>query len=194
MNEKVIIEEIKKGNRNQLANIYRAYRSEFIAWLSSKFECSRDEARDIYQIAILTLHENIVNEKLKHLNSSIKTYLFAIGKNKILESKKAQNRFSYEIDPGELELEEINNWEQEDREQHLELMKSSVEKLGNPCKSLLELYYYHNMSLEAIAGQMSYKNTATAKTLKFKCLGRLRNIFKVEMKNWISNNNNFLAQ
>ena len=189
MNEKVIIEEIKNGNRSQLASIYRTYRSEFIAWLSSKFECSRDEAREIYQIAILALYENIVNEKLKHLNSSIKTYLFSIGKNKFLEFRKAQNKFSHGIDFGELDLKEISGWEQE-REQQLELMKNSVNHLGNPCKSLLELYYYHNMSLAEIAEQMSYKNTATVKTLKFKCMGRLRNIFKVEMKNWSSNNNN----
>ena len=190
MNDQVIIEEIKNGNQSQLASIYRAYRAEFISWLCSKFDCNRDEAREVYQVSILALHENIINEKLQKLNSSIKTYLFAIGKNKFLEFRKAQNKFVGNAETGELELEEMLTWEQEDREKKLEVMEESVVKLGDPCKSLLELYYYHDMSLEEIAMQMSYKNTATAKTLKYKCLGRLRNIFKVEMKNWISNNNN----
>lgn len=190
MNEQVIIEEIKNGNQAQFASVYRAYRAEFITWLSSKFECSREEAREIYQVAIMALYENIVNDKLQQLNSSMKTYLFAIGKNKFLEFRKAQNKFS-QAEPEELELEEVMAWEAEDREEKLKIMEESVEKLGDPCKSLLELYYYHNMSLHEIADKMSYKNPSTAKTLKYKCLGRLRNIFKTESKNNSNSNNHF---
>jgi len=183
MEEKVIIEEIRNGNRTQLASIYRTYRSEFVAWLSTKYECTRDEARDVYQVSILALHENIVNEKLKQLNSSIKTYLFAIGKNKFLEFRKAQNRMLRKTDFEEIDLAEITTWEQKEKEVKLEILEKSIKKLGDPCKSLLELYYFHNMSMEEIAEQMSYKNKATAKNLKCKCLARLRHIFNDELSN-----------
>ena len=65
----------------------------FISWLTNKFNCSEDEARDVYQFAVMTLYDNIKNEKLLELNSSVKTYLFAIGKHKILEQKKASIKF-----------------------------------------------------------------------------------------------------
>jgi len=182
MNEEVIINNIKNGDRNQLAIIYRAYRSEFIAWICSHFQCSRDEARDVYQVSIMILYNNIVNDKLKHLKSSVKTYLFAIGKNKFLELKKVESRFSNTVDPGDLEIEEVAIWEHEEKELKLQLVAKGLEKLGDPCKTLLELYYFHDMSMDAISEQLNYKNRATAKNLKYKCLNRLRNIFNQEME------------
>ena len=63
----------------------------------------------------------------------------------------------------------------------LQLVSKGLEKLGEPCKTLLELYYFHDMSMDQIAENLDYKNRATAKNLKYKCLNRLRNIFKKEM-------------
>jgi len=181
MNEEVIIEEIKNGDNNQLAVIYREYRSEFIAWITSNYSCSRDEARDVYQVSILALHENILNNKLQQFQSSIKTYLFAVGKNKFLEFKKSDARFIRESDSSTIDLEEVSTWEYEEKEQKLQVTEKSLEKLGDPCKSLLELYYFHGMSMEEIAGRLSYKNSTTAKNLKCKCLVRLRKIFLEEL-------------
>ena len=180
MSENLIIEEIKSGNREELAKVYRAYRSEFIAWITSHYSCSREDAREVYQVSILILYENILSNKLKQLNGSIKTYLFAIGKNKFLEFKKADKRLNREVDAGDYGIDEITNLEQVEKEQSLVLMERSLSKLGDPCKSLLELYYFHNKSMEEIAGEMNYKNRATAKNLKCKCMARLREIFNNE--------------
>ena len=182
MNEEVILTKIKNGDRNQLAIIYRTYRSEFIAWITSQFQCTRDEARDVYQVSIMILYQNIIENKVVQLKSSIKTYLFAIGKNKFLEFKKAESRFSDRVDPGEIEIKEITTWEDEDKEKKLQHMAKSLEKLGEPCKTLLELYYFHGMSMDEIAERLSYKNRATSKNLKYKCLNRLRKIFREEME------------
>jgi len=65
MTEPLIIEEIKNGNNSQLAEIYKAYRGEFVGWASRHFQCDKEEARDIYQASIITLYDNIINEKLK---------------------------------------------------------------------------------------------------------------------------------
>ena len=183
MNEDLIIDEIKSGNHKELALVYRTYRSEFIAWITSQYSCSKDEAREAYQISILVLYENIVNNKLQTLHSSLKTYLFSIGKNKFLELKKKENRYSHsslELDYGLAEIETI---EEEDREKNLQLVESSLDKLGDPCRSLLKLYYFKGKSMDEIAEEMNYKNGATAKNLKYKCLARLRDIFKDEKKN-----------
>jgi len=181
MDEEVIIEKIKNGDRSQLAIIYRTYRSEFIAWITSHHQCSRDEAREVYQVSILALHENILSNKLSSLHSSIKTYLFAIGKNKFFEFRKAESRFDDAVEPETIEMEELETWESEDREAKLQVAEKSLEKLGDPCKTLLELYYFHDMSMDEIADKLNYKNRDTAKNLKCKCLNRLRNIFRGEL-------------
>jgi len=76
----LIIEEIKNGNNTQLAEIYKAYRSEFVGWASSP-TCDKEEPRYLSG-QHHHLYDNIINEKLQQLNGSVKTYLFAVGKNK----------------------------------------------------------------------------------------------------------------
>ena len=181
MDEAVIIKEIKNGNNDQLSMIYREHRSEFIAWITSNYSCSRDEARDVYQVSILALHENILNNRLQQLKSSMKTYLFAIGKNKFLEFKKSNARITNDADPATIQLEEVTSWEHEENEKNLQVSEKSLEKLGDPCRSLLELYYFHGMSMEEISEKLNYKNSATTKNLKCKCMARLRKIFLEEM-------------
>ena len=57
-------------------------------------------------------------------------------------------------------------------------MEACLEKLGDPCKRLLLLYYKEGLSMQQIADQLGYKNSDTAKNQKCKCIVRLRNLFK----------------
>ena len=181
MDDEVIIRNIKNGDQDQLALVYRSFKSEFIAWICSRYQCSRDEARDLYQAAIIILHQNILNDKLKQLKSSLKTYLFAIGKNKFLELKKAEARFVNTVDTDAMDVETVTTWEREEYELKLEQVESGLEMLGDPCKTILELFYYHGMTMDDIAEHLAYKNRDTTKNLKYKCLNRLRKIFNKEM-------------
>jgi RNA polymerase sigma-70 factor (ECF subfamily) len=179
---KLVIEKIRNGDKTELEVIYKSHKFEFISWLTNKFNCSEDEARDVYQFAVMTLYDNIKNEKLLELNSSVKTYLFAIGKHKILEQKKASIKFIPKLDDQIPDVPDVGKWENEMYEESLQLVEQCLEKLGEPCKTLLELYYYHSMSMEEIAERMNYKNRFTSKNLKYKCINRLRRIYIEELK------------
>jgi len=52
--------------------------------------------------------------------------------------------------------------------------------LGEPGRTILELYYYHGKNMEEIAELLQYKNSATAKNLKYKSLLRLKKIVAEE--------------
>src|SRR6188768_1114045 len=88
-----IIARLRANRKDALAELYETYRTEFLRWIM-KYRCSADEAKDAYQFAVLTFYENIVSGKLTVLNSSEKTYLFAIGKNKIMEMARASGRLT----------------------------------------------------------------------------------------------------
>ncbi|MEP1096459.1 MAG: RNA polymerase sigma factor [Cyclobacteriaceae bacterium] len=182
MDEKVILEKIKEGDQKQLAVVYRSYQSEFIAWLVKEHNCHRDEAKDIYQVSIIALYENIISGKLTTLTSNLKTYLYSIAKHKVYEFRRKENKIDRSVGVQTIELEELTNWDAIDKEKNLVLMEKSLEKLGDPCKTLLELYYFHGLSMEEIAEKIGYKNSATTKNLKCKCIVRLRKIFE-EMGN-----------
>jgi RNA polymerase sigma-70 factor (ECF subfamily) len=179
---KLVIEKIRNGDKTQLEIIYKSHKFEFINWLTNKFHCSEDEARDVYQFAVMTLYDNIKNDRLSELSSSVKTYLFAIGKHKILEQKKASIKFIPKMEDQIADVPEVGKWEDEMYEESLQLVEKCLEMLGEPCKSLLELYYYHSLSMEEIADRMNYKNRFTSKNLKYKCINRLRRIYIEELK------------
>ncbi len=182
MNEALIIEQIKNGNKKELAEVYKAHRTEFVSWATRHYQCNPDEARDIYQASIIAFYDNIVKEKLQHLNGSVKTYLFAIGKNKILELRRADKKFEGDQAGEEFDVEDVLDTEQEGKEFHLKVIQQCLEKLGDPCKTMLELYYHHQTGLEELAEKLHYKNGDTVKNLKSRCLIRLRELVTLELK------------
>lgn len=182
MTEPLIIEEIKNGNNTQLAEIYKAYRSEFVGWASSHYQCDKEEARDIYQASIITLYDNIINERLKQLNGSVKTYLFAIGKNKIMELRRADKKFDLTQEVQHMDLPDEVDEEKAQKERHLKIVQRCLQQLGEPCRTMLELYYYHDTGLDSLAEMLHYKNGDTVKNLKSRCLLRLRELVTQELK------------
>ncbi len=174
--EQLVIEKIRNGDKKELAVIYKTYQGEFVSWLSNRFKCPEEEAREIYQVTILTFYDNIVGGKLGKLNCSIKTYLFAIGKYKMMEQYKANQKF---IHNQEASLSE-NNYDEENHtyERSLQHVEKCLSKMDEPARTLLELYYYHGYSMEKIAGMLNYKNAKTAKNLKYKSLVKLRKMFR----------------
>ncbi|MEO1052701.1 MAG: sigma-70 family RNA polymerase sigma factor [Bacteroidota bacterium] len=178
MVETSLIEKIKKGGESELAEVYKAFRGEFLSWITKNFKCTQDDAKDIYQHTILIFYENILSGKLVELKSSAKTYLFAIGKNKALELYKASNRFTDDFDTVKLGGVDNSLEELDEKEDDLRLVVKSLDELGEPCSQLLRLYYYQKRSMDEIAAEMGYKNTDTAKSLKYKCMRRLKKIYK----------------
>ena len=180
--EMVILENIRNGQKSQLESLYKAHKQEFISWVTGRYSCSNEEAKDAFQFAIITLYENLRTNRITELNSSVKTYLFAIGKHKILEQKKSSIRFSRKLEDDVQEIQDIHQWDNELYEQSLQLVEKCLDQLGEPCRSLLQLFYYHGMSMEEITEKMEYKNRLTSKNLKYKCINRLRRLFYEELK------------
>ncbi|NJM24863.1 MAG: sigma-70 family RNA polymerase sigma factor [Bacteroidia bacterium] len=181
MTNDTLIERIRSGGQKDLGMVYEQYRSEFIQWITREYNCSDDDAKDIYQVTILIFYENIRQGKLQHLVSSVKTYLFGIGKNLAMETYRKNSRNT----PISQEkwLQEYLLDEQDDNplEEKFEKVKRALEKLGQPCQKLIELFYYEKRNMEAIASIMNYKNAETAKNQKCKCMGRLRRLFEQEV-------------
>ena len=179
MSATLTIEKIRKGSQLELEKIYRLYRSEFIGWIISKYSIETEDAREIYQQSVVIFYENIVNGQLTELTSSIKTYIFGIGKNLFMEQSRRLNKIDSYIQPEQLDDKwEIHNGAEEDINGYaVEMVEKSMGVLGSPCKQLLELFYYHKKSMETIKDILGYKNTDTVKNVKYKCLKRLRKIY-----------------
>jgi RNA polymerase sigma-70 factor (ECF subfamily) len=177
MDWKSVIHRIKTGDYSELEKVYTEYRHEFYRWVMKQYNCSYEDVQDIYQQSIIVLYENIIHDRIVSQNSSIKTYLFAIGKNKYYELIRDKHRQNVEL-TAQMKVEDTVE-EPEENMLALNSLGKSLDKLGNPCKSILELYYYHKKSMQDIAERLGLKNTDTAKNMKYKCLKRLKSLYNV---------------
>ena len=177
------LEKILNGDKSQIDTIYKSYKAEFISWIVKLYHCSSDDAGEAYHFAIVTFYENVISSKLKVLDCSIKTYLFAIGRNTYLEKLKAQKKFEQNCNENVLiNLPDVEKTDTLIKEQQFESVEHGLDKLGEPGRTILELFYYHGKSMEEIAELLQYKNSATVKNLKYKYLIRLRKIVEEEQK------------
>ncbi|MEO1653708.1 MAG: sigma-70 family RNA polymerase sigma factor, partial [Bacteroidota bacterium] len=73
----------------------------------------------------------------------------------------------------------IDKIEQEAEEKEIQFnkMAEAMEKLGEPCRSILRDFYLKKMSMQEICEKMGYTNADNAKNQKYKCLQRLKKIF-----------------
>ena len=171
-----IIQKIKSGDESILVDLYRQHRNEFIAWSYNHYQISSDDAKDIFQDSIITLFNNVKSGQLTYLTSDIKTYLFAIGKFKTLNFLKKHNRSVTYSDFDVLRVVEPTENSMEDHEES-EFIKATVKKYLDEqcedCKKVLELYYFKEMDMKAIAKEMGYKNADVAKKKKYECFKKL---------------------
>lgn len=178
----MIVEKMSGGDTKVLKNIYNQYHHEFIGLIIRKFpKLKYDDAEDIFNDAMVSLYENITKGKLtkENLTSTLKTYFFQIGINKTLAFVKKSSRFNdiqVEIKKNESETFEILDDDELEFEDKLKQVEACMVKMGNPCKTLLELYYYHKCRMIEIAERLGYNTADVAKNQKAKCMKRLRKL------------------
>lgn len=181
-----IIEAIKAGSEKILFNIYETYRNEFVSWTIHNHQISVEEAKDVFQESVIALYKNVKANKLESIEVSIKTYLFGIGKNIILNAIKRRN-----IESKVLENFSIGNengiQEHYEYEHLVSLVKRLYRSMGSPCKEILEMFYERGFDMESIASRIGYKNADVAKKKKYECLNYLeQRISKTRIKEMLN--------
>ncbi len=167
---------LRNGDRKALEDIYKKYRTSFIKWITYTHKCTDEEAVDIFQYSILSFYENVLEESFEEMNDAgIKTYLYSIGKNKLLADNRRKSKISYQEELDEDDLFESIEEESPEKEIRIKKIKKLVEELGEPCSQILKLFYFNNLTNDEIAEVMNYKNGNTVKNLKYKCLQRIKN-------------------
>lgn len=140
---------------------------------------SADDARDLFQEALIVLYERACDPDFR-LQCKLKTYLYAVCRHLWLKQlQQRQKQFLVKENgtedlPANLEEDLETHREKEGR---FRIMSDSLDKLGQPCKSLLEHFYLQQLSMQEIAEKFGYTNPENAKTQKYKCLNRLKKIF-----------------
>jgi RNA polymerase sigma-70 factor (ECF subfamily) len=176
MTEQLVIAELRRGDTRVLESLYSDHKEEFTSWLRKDLHIGREEALEFFQEAVVILYENVTSGKLTVLTSSVKTYLFSIGRNKALAWLKKQGRQV----PAAQWLEGVEDIADESarlKEEQLTLMERCLQALGDPCCTILDLFYFQGLTVERIARQLDYASPGSLKSQKFKCMERLRALY-----------------
>ena len=138
---------------------------------------SYDEARDIFQEAMIALYEKSQTESFV-LTCQIKTYLYSVCRRLWLKRLQQMGRFTGSVDGFEETVAVEEDLEtHEKRNAEFVIMDRALNSLGEPCKSLLQGYYLKKMDMNALAAEFGYTNADNAKNQKYKCLMRLKKLF-----------------
>lgn len=175
----IILDKLRSGDESPLYDLYRLYRDEFVQWSSKNYNASHDQAKDAFQDAMLDFHNNVITGKLTDLSSTIKTYLFQIGKHKLLNIQKKESRLTYHDNLQLIQSGEAERYmEEENKAYSQEQISQAIDKLPEDCQKVLKLFYFNEYDMESIARELEYKNADTAKSKKSLCMKNLMNELK----------------
>lgn len=174
--DELIVSELRKKNPVVLQELYKTHYPmiESMVCLNSG---TAQEAKDVYQDAVIAFYER-VQENDFVLSCKVKTYIYAVCRRLWLKRLNEKKRFHGKIEETETFLEiESEMTDLEEKEQAFRQMSKALEELGEPCRSILEGFYFNSETMDEIREKFSYTNTDNAKNQKYKCLQRLKKLF-----------------
>lgn len=175
-----IIEELTRGNTEILKKLYADF-YKITGYVLSNHG-SEEEAKDIFHDALIALYHNIRSGKFS-LNSKLSTYLYSICKYRWLNYLRDHRA---EIISTIDEVEKVSEFESDsdgpndalEREKEFEEKKEVItkilEKIGEPCYSILNMFYFKKFSMKMIAEKLKYKTEKVAKNQRYRCILKLR--------------------
>ncbi|RMG27578.1 MAG: RNA polymerase sigma factor [Bacteroidetes bacterium] len=173
-----MLAQICQGNERVLSQLYETHRMPFIRWVRYQYGCDPEEASEIYQQAFVILYKNAKSGKMNQLKSSIRTYLYGIGKNLMYNLWRDRNRNMTHLEDlhEEQHQMDITYAEKDQRAHQTQWIESLMEQLNEKARQVLYLYYFANYSMEAIANALGYKSEKVAKKIKYDALQKLKKL------------------
>lgn len=174
--DELILAEIRKKDERALRELYRTHYPMVVHLICSN-SGTEQEAKDIYQEAVIAFYEKAQQPQFT-LTCKIKTYIYAVCRRLWLKRLWEKKKVTANIQEAETfagideEMIEI-----EENESRFLKMGMALGALGEPCRSIIEDYYIHDLTMENISEKFGYTNAENAKNQKYKCLQRLKKLF-----------------
>jgi RNA polymerase sigma factor (sigma-70 family) len=144
-----------------------------------KYGASEQEAQDVFQETVIAFID-IAKKETYRLDAKIGTFLVAVAKNIWFNEVKKKERSSFR----EKQFEKGREQEEADVNQHIieremkQQMRDLLYKLDEPCRKILLLFYYENLSMKEIVHHLPYENEQVVRNKKSKCLQHLTGLVK----------------
>ena len=176
LNEQALLKGLAQNDSKAVETLYKSHFTMIQHFVENN-NGSFDDARDIFQEAMIALYEKVQLDSFV-LTCQIKTYLFSICKHLWLKRLQQMGKYSTPLSENEESISiEMDMGQIEKKDAAFEIMDRALNSLGEPCKSLLEGYYLNKKGMQELANEFGYTNADNAKNQKYKCLMRLKKLF-----------------
>ena len=167
-------EESQSLQRRELFISLYKYAFPDFARFVNKMNGTLDEAKDVFQDAIIIWYEKAVSSGLQITNSE-KAYILGTARHLWLKRYRAlAKEVSLNADINLDTSEDDNAKPSELKVLHF------LEAAGKKCMELLRAFYYDKTSPEELAQQFGFAGSRSATVQKFKCLEKVRNQVKLK--------------
>ncbi len=163
-------QRLRQDDKKALAEVYKKYREAFVVY-ARRFSLNREELLDIYQDAVIAMHQNFVMKQLYLENTAIKTYLFGIGKYMIFSRLREVAKVEEVAEIPDEIVEVI--WEKESPTEEQRKLSHCFGQLSPSCQEILKMFYYRGLRVKEIVELSHYKDENTVKSHKSRCLKKL---------------------
>jgi RNA polymerase sigma factor (sigma-70 family) len=163
-----LLDGIRSGDEEALVTLYRRAEPQVRA-LVMRNSGGRDEAEEILQEALVILWERVRSGRYEHA-ARCETFLYATARNLWLRQLARRRREMPDLpDADGVAAADPDPLESMIGAEQTRLIGSALTRLGEPCRSLLLLFYWEEVPMEEIAKRMGFANAATAKSKKYQC-------------------------
>jgi len=157
-----------KRDEGALMMLYRANRRAVTSYVVRN-SGTNEEAEDMLQEAVIVLWEKIRSGNFEY-RSKLSTFILATVKNLWLRRLARRRK---ELPQGEsfetAQDDSPSPLEALIEEERVTLIRDALKKLGEPCRQLLLLFYWEELTLEEISARMGFANADTVKSKKYQC-------------------------
>jgi RNA polymerase sigma factor (sigma-70 family) len=172
-----ILHLIRNGEMEALVQLYERNHKPIVAFVTRNNGRS-DDAEDMLQEALVILWERIRQGQYR-LEAGINTFIYATVRNlwlRQLARKKKEPPLDSDVheveDPAHSSLEALIE------DESANIVRKALDQIGQPCRSILEAFYWEELTMEDIARRFGFANAQTAKSKKYQCKKVLKELLQ----------------
>jgi RNA polymerase sigma factor (sigma-70 family) len=170
-----ILDGIRRGDDEALVTLYRLCDGPVRRYVTAN-NGTQDDADDMLQEALVILWERVRDGRFEYA-ARLSTFVVGTVRNLWLRRLARARRESpshgtieMTADPGDSPLDAMIDSER------TRAVHDALQKIGEPCRAILLLFYWEQATMEEIASRLGFANAETAKARKYQCKKSLQQI------------------
>lgn len=178
--ERRLLERIARGDDRALASLYDTNWKVTVSYVLRN-SGTTDDAKDLLQEALVILWERVRSGKFE-ASARLGTFLHGTVRNLWLRRLARRRRETPDEAAGDASSDAPSPLEELVESEEAGLVNDALNRLGDPCRRLLMLFYWEELPMEEIAVRMGFANADTAKSKKYQCKKALQELLRGMME------------